>query len=197
MNEYGEDYDYEFTGEDLDEIDEDIQEDTSELHENIDETVFEEQSFIRIEEKDPEWAETIRKIPYQQVIEKEIESVNEFIDKQEALEEKLINGEISQSAYDHESLIVLGKERAKLETRCELEAEGITWDHLGDLTEDVDIASTGNYRLFENKERLIETIDKIGPEAAQELANKRLAENELSEDLHESISRQIRLRKLK
>jgi hypothetical protein len=43
------------------------------------------------------------------------------------------------------------------------------------------------------KDKLKESIRRIGPEASQELADRMLEENESSDEAYECISRQVRL----
>lgn len=52
---------------------------------------------------------------------------------------------------------------------------------------------TGDLKMTELKDRLKKTIDNIGPDAAQELADRMRDEEKLSEDTYDSINRQIRM----
>ena len=70
---------------------------------------------------------------------------------------------------------------------------GVTYDDLGDLSEDLSLFSTGKIELIELKDRVKDEIRSLGPEAAQELADRMFDEGEISEEAHESISRQVRL----
>ena len=49
--------------------------------------------------------------------------------------------------------------------------------------------------MTELKDRLKETIEDIGPDAAQELADRMHEEERLVDDTYESIKRQIRLKR--
>jgi hypothetical protein len=87
----------------------------------------------------------------------------------------------------------LGREKAKLSTRCDLESEGLTYDHMGDISEDWEIMTAGDLELAEKKESLKKMIELRGPEASQELADEMLAEGKISKNTHDTISRQVRL----
>jgi len=93
-------------------------------------------------------------------------------------------------------LVVLGRERAKFSTRCDLESVDLTYDHLGDLSEDWDILNSGDLELAEKKDSLKKMIELRGPEASQELADDMLAEGKISKDTHDSILRQVRKARL-
>ena len=142
------------------------------------------------------WAESIKDIENPQIRHKEIEAAEKIFEEQKALDEKLESGEISKSRYDHENLVILGRERAKFSTRCDLESVGLTYDHLGDLSEDWEILTSRDLELAEKKESLKKMIELRGLEASQELADDILAEGKISKDTHDSISRQVRKARL-
>lgn len=104
-----------------------------------------------IDNPDLWWTESINKIKNPQIKQKEIESAEKILEKQKTLDEKFESGEISKSEFDHENLVNLGREKAKFSTRCDLESEGITYDHLGDLSEDWEIMTAGDLELAEKK----------------------------------------------
>jgi hypothetical protein len=148
--------------------------------------------FKEIDITDVWWTESIKKIENPQIRQKEIEAAEKILEKQKTLDDKLESGEISKSRYGHENLVVLGREKAKFSTRCDLESVDLTYDHLGDLSEDWGILTSGNLELAEKKESLKKMIELRGPEASQELADDMLAEGKISKDTHVSISRYVR-----
>ena len=151
--------------------------------------------YIEMDIPDVWWTESIKEIENPEIRQKEIEAAKIILEKEKNLEEKLESGEFSQSRFDHENLVRLGREKAKFSTRCDLESEGITYDDIGNLIEDVSLTITeaaGNPKPARMKELLTESIDIIGPDASQELAGRRLEEEKMSDDTHETISRRVR-----
>lgn len=144
------------------------------------------------------WADSIREIENPEIREKEIAAAEKIIEKQKNLDDKLESGEISQSRYDHENLVKLGREKARFSTRCDLESVDLTWDHLGDLAEDYDLLLAevgGEPKPAKMKEQLKESIDRKGPEESKELADQMLEEGKISKNTHNTIMRQVRLYK--
>jgi hypothetical protein len=144
------------------------------------------------------WTESIEKIGDEELREEALETAAELSEKEQNLEERLESGEISQSRYDHEKLAVLGKEKADFAVRCDLAKEDITFDKLGDLSEDVGnvIAEAAGNRLPTwMKEGVNQLIDRRGPEYVREWADTKHEEEILTDDRHESVLRQVRLHK--
>lgn len=152
-------------------------------------------------EPDPEipdvpWKEDIQGIENQILREKEIEAAQELLEREKELLEKVESGEIDQPTFEYEYFLKLGRERVKAATRSALESVGITSDHLGDIAEDNRLLAKGDTELLDQKDRLKETIRELGPEDAQDLADEMLEDERISKDTHETISRQVRLRRL-
>ena len=135
------------------------------------------------------WDEDIRKIEDLEIQQREIEFAEKYLEKEKILRNKVDTGEISVDQYDYE----LRPIRTKSATRCGLETVGITYDHLGDVAENQDLLIAGNLEVLDQKERIKETIEIIGEDAAQELADRRRRDENLSEKGHELISRQVRI----
>jgi hypothetical protein len=134
---------------------------------------------IEMDIPDVWWTQSIKEIENPEIREKEIEAAKKILEKEKNLEEKLESGEFSQSRFDHENLVVLGREKAKFSTRCDFESVDLTYDHLGDLSEDWEILTSGDIELAEKKESLKKMIELRGPEASQELADDMLAEGKI------------------
>ena len=83
----------------------------------------------------------------------------------------------------------------KATTRCGLASVGLTYDHLGDVSEDAELYATGDLKMLELKDRLKDTIEDIGPKAAEELADRMHEDERLSDDTDERIKIQIRLKR--
>jgi hypothetical protein len=145
---------------------------------------------------DVSWKEDIQGIENPILREKEIETAKELLEKEKELLEKVESGEIDQATFEHEYFHKLVPEKSKAATRSALESVGITWDHLGDLSEDWDILVSGDTRVLDLKDQVKEKIREMGPDAAQELADRMLEEEKISEKTHETISRQVRLHRV-
>ena len=166
------------------------------IEEEPENEILEETNQEKVDAKDDWWMREIGKIDDQEIREKEIEAANELKEKERALDKELESGEIDEVDYWGKRFIGLGHEERKAATRCGIESEGITYDHFGDLMEDLDLRTTeagGNPKPARMKDGLKESIHRLGPEASQELADQRLEEDKMSKKTHESISRQVRL----
>ena len=148
-----------------------------------------------VEVPDVPWAENIRNIENPIIQEREIEAAEKLLEEKKELGREFDAGEIDQIKYEAEIAYELGTKMARAATRTALESVGITYDHLSDISEDQDILATGDPKLFDLKDQVKEKITELGPEAAQELADRMLEEEKISEESHESISRQVRLQK--
>ena len=161
--------------------------------EEIENEYLKEKMEAEMEIPEVEWAEDIRRIEDPEIREKEIEIAEHIQEREQGLKDKLDSGEISKNEYLGEYESDLRSQKRKATTRCGLESVGLTYDHLGDLSEDYDILISGNPEIAEIKERVKKTIDVLGENDAQELADQMLEEGKLSEKGHESITRQVRL----
>jgi len=141
------------------------------------------------------WLEDLGRTENSEMLINQLEKAKKIAEKEKELDEKLESEEISKDRYDHERLVVLGREKAKFGTKCALESEGITYDHLKDVSEDYEILTTMNPKPAEMKEKMKELIHNKGPEYSKELADKKLEKGEISKTTHESIMAQIRLHK--
>ena len=99
------------------------------------------------------WAEDIENIQNPEIKQKEIEAAERLLEKENTLEKRFESGEISEDMYQAELDIGLRRQKSKAATRCALESVGITYDHLGDLSEDLDIYASGDLGLMENKDQ--------------------------------------------
>jgi hypothetical protein len=124
---------------------------------------------------------------------REIEAAEKIREWEQDLDAKLDAGEISDYQYWSEYQFEIGPQKVRLATRTALESVGLSYDMLGDVVEDLDKVVADDQKFWEQKEELKRSIGLMGPDAAQELADKRLAEEKLSEELNQMISRQVRL----
>ena len=142
------------------------------------------------------WADDIRKIQSRILREKEIEIAQELLEEQKAVLEKHESGEIDDATLQNELNNKIGPKMRKAATSSGLESIGLSWDHLGDLAEDNRFLAKGDTALLDQKDHLKEMIEKIGPDVSQELADEMLEDGRISKEAHETISRQVRLRRV-
>jgi hypothetical protein len=142
------------------------------------------------------WADDIRKIENPVLREQETEAARKLLEAEEKLIKRADSGEIDSATFEAEYFHKLLPKKSKAATRAGIESTGLSWDHLGDLAEDNRFLAKGDTELLDQKDRLKEMIEKLGPDASQELADEMLEDGRISEEAHETISRQVRLRRV-
>lgn len=145
---------------------------------------------------DVHWKKDIEEIDDDYLRDMHIETAQQIFDKEKDINDQYERGKIDDFEWEIQQAELI-KESAQASTRAGLASVGLTPDHLGDISEDNDFVQTGNLDMIEKKERLQETIDRIGPDAAQDLADRMLDEEKIGKDAHDMISRQTRLHRLK
>jgi hypothetical protein len=155
------------------------------------ELVEEEGEIDDLEIPEVRWKEDIKKIPNIDVQLEEIEEAKKFLKEEKVLGERVDNGDMSIGMYES----IIKPKMRKATTRCGLASVGLSYDHLGDVAEDAGLLATGDLKMTKLKDRVKKTIDDIGPDAAQELADNMLNEEKIRKDAHDHISRQTRLQK--
>jgi hypothetical protein len=141
------------------------------------------------------WHEDIEKIEDPNIQNKEIEEARKWkADENERVEKYIFeNKDFKGFGAENPDLTRKG---IKIATRCALESEGITYDHLGDLSEDARHLQSGDLETVEAKDRVKRLLSQVDPEVGEELAEKVIEEHELSGDDAESLRRLIRLREM-
>ena len=71
--------------------------------------------------------------------EKEVEEVKNVIDTERGPKSKRESVVISKDQSDHENLAVLNHKEVEFASCCDLDAEGIIYDHIADLAKDAAI----------------------------------------------------------
>lgn len=135
------------------------------------------------------WKEDIEDIDDPEILEKEIETAEKYQELEKDLSEKVDAGEISVAEYDSR----LRPQRNRNSTRCALETVGLTYDDLGDLSEDYDTLVTGDLEAMEAKENLRKDIDLAGEEISERMADRMLDDEKINEREHGSLTRLGRL----
>lgn len=154
---------------------------------------------IRIDNPDiPDewWAKDIKDIQCPEDQQREIEQAQNEVRLEERLDKKLEKGEITEKKYQDELTFSIRPRQSKISTRSGLESVGLSYDKIGDITEDYDFILTDlalGGDLSDKKERLKQAIHDMGPEAARDLADRMLSEGSISREAFDVINRQIRL----
>lgn len=148
-----------------------------------------------LEIPDVPWKEDIEKIPDHDLQLEEIRKAEKLENEAKALKERRDRGEISAGKYDVIYQDIIRPKMRKATTRCGLASVGLTYDDLGDLSEDTELLATGDLKMPKLKDKLKDTIEDIGPDAAEDLAKRMHDEDAIGDDAYDSISRQIRIRR--
>jgi len=142
------------------------------------------------------WAEDIQKIDNQVLREKAIEEAERIVDQEAELNAKHEAGEISDLNAELEALHTIRPQKVRASWKADLASAGLTGDHLGDIGEEQLLISTGDPDILDQKDRVRNRVRLDGADYSQELADRMQKEGELSEEAHEMLSRQARLRRL-
>ena len=157
------------------------------------ELVEDQEEIDNLEIPDVSWKEDIENIPDHDLQLEEIELAKKLLNDEKTLRERLDKGEISIGKYDVIHQDIIWPKMRKAATRCGLKSVDLTWDRLGSLSEEAGDLATGDLKMSKLMDRLKDTIDSIGPDAAEELADRMHDEERLSDGTHERIKRQVRL----
>ena len=150
-----------------------------------------EETFMDVADLPPiEGAEFIAKIEDPEVREREVEAAEKLYERGEELKRKLESGEISQGRYEHERGLH-GIKAQRAISRWQLAEGGMTYDKMGDTMEDWNHIPDEKLDLDDYRKRIKDRAEKMGPEAAKDLADRMRKEDELSRDAHDIIKRQV------
>ena len=161
-------------------------------HEYVDDSDFGQEDDDQ-EIPDVDWIEDLKNIEDDDLRQKEIQEAEKIKKEEMELRDRLDRGEIGFDRYETIRQCTLLPKMRKARTRCGLASVGLTYDDLGDITEDSEYLHREGARIADLKDRLKSTIADIGPDAAQALADSLHEEEALSKDTHDRISRQVRI----
>ena len=149
-----------------------------------------------IEIPDVRWAKDIAQIENPILREREIEAAKKIVEKEEQINARVESGELCQfdAEMEFESL---RSQRAAASTRSGLASVGLTYDHFGSVAEENFLLSYGNYPIMDLVDQVKRKVYELGPENAQQRADKMLEEGRLSQENYDFITRQVRLSSLK
>ncbi len=163
------------------------------------EFLAEDEGLIRedVEIPDVPWAEDIARIENPDIQDKEIDRAEKWLERKQKLEDDYESKGKDFRAFWAENPDLSTKAR-KASTSASLESVGLTWDHLGDLSQDMALLAAEAARdknALDRKDQVREFIRDAGPETAQELADRMHEEGRLREEAYETISRLVRIHK--
>jgi hypothetical protein len=145
-----------------------------------------------LEVPDVSWKEDILAIESETLREIEIEKAEALKEERDELSARLDAREIEWFDFWVGNELLRVKE-SKAATRCALESVDLTWDHLAEVSQDYHLLTRGDLETMETKEDVDKRIGELGPDAAQELADKMLEEGKIHKEAHETISRRVRM----
>lgn len=159
--------------------------------EDLEREVREEALEREIDSLGVEWTEDIRRIEDLDLKEEEIENAKEIEEKEKELHAEWEAGEVTEDDYVRAVEEGLMVEKRCAITRCVIKAAGLNLD--GTIFDDWDTAEPGSLDVARKRERLRLTIDSVGPELVQDLADRFQREGKISENTHEAVSEQVKL----
>lgn len=152
---------------------------------------------VDLEIPDVWWAEDLQSIEDHDLQEKEIQAAQKLMEEgaefDARLDTKVESGQIEPATAEVEYLCEMMPKERKAATRAGLATEGLTYDHLGDISEDQDLLATGNPDLLDRKAAMVKRVRELGPDQAQEVADKLEEDGQILDTSRESISRQVKL----
>ena len=144
------------------------------------------------------WAEDLAKTESLALLEQGIRDAQRLKDKREELSRRHDAGEISDSRLSGD-LMHLRKEESRAATRAGIGSVGLSYDHLGDVSENYDLMlrdlNKAEPSLLESKDRVKKAVEEMGSQAARDLADEMLERGEIGQEAHRLITRQARLGK--
>lgn len=161
----------------------------------LDETQIENPE-LNMDIPDVDWAEDIRQIENPILREREIKAAKKLDQKEKAINAKVESGKLTPFQAECE-FSDLRNEKSNASFRASLASIDLTWDHLFDVAEEYDLLTTGDYNTVKLADEVEKAIGRLGPDLAQEQADKMFEKGQLSKKTYDFISRKVRLLSLK
>ena len=138
------------------------------------------------------WAEDIAGIENPELRTRAIEQAESIRDARAELETKLDAGVIDLDQFEAEVNFNIRPKESRASSSAGLNAAGITYDDLGSLSEDrrflEEKAADPDSPLVDLKAEVRKKAHRMGPDHAQELADRMYEEEELTDEAYELIS---------
>lgn len=125
--------------------------------------------------------------------ENESQKVKKIFNEKNELRDRLDRGDISLDTYDAIYIETIKPQMSKAKTRCGQASVGLNNDRIADIIEDAEYLHKEDTRLSGLKDSLKQKISYLGPDRAQEEAERLLEEEIIGKDVHSRISRQVRI----
>ena len=148
-----------------------------------------------VEIPDVWWKEYIAQIENPVLLNKEIEKARHLKAEEIELDRRLNSGEIDEIGHSGQRLCDLGPKEHAASVESQLASVDLTWDKLGDLSEDLDLLRRGDVGTLDQKEHNKELIREVGVEKSQEVADQLFEEEKIDKEGYDSVSRLIRNQK--
>ena len=142
---------------------------------------------------DVDWKEDIEKIENDNLRQTEIEKAEKIVERKKQLDDQFDRGDIDLGRYDSLYTESIKPSIRGARMSAALATVGLNSDNLGDLAEDKEFLPVGDTRLSDLKDELKQKITVLGPDTAQEEADRLLEEEVIGKDAHSRISRQARI----
>lgn len=142
------------------------------------------------------WREDLLNIENPRLREELVKEAEDLLAEQKELEGRVDSGEISKEEYEDRFNFDLRRRMSRSASKSGLASVGLSVDDLYDLSDRYDhflSEASGEGGSVDRLERLAEEVERLGPEAAQELLERLYREGELGEEAYELIRRRIRL----
>ena len=144
---------------------------------------------------DVDWKEDIEKIENDDLRQAEIEKAEKIVERKKQLDDQFDRGDIDLGRYDSLYTESIKPSIRGARMSAALATVGLNSDNLGDLAEDKEFLPIGDTRLSDLKDELKQKIIVLGPDKAQEEADRLLEEEVIGKDAHSRISRQVRIQR--
>ena len=144
---------------------------------------------------DVDWKEDIEKIEDDDLRQAEIEKAEKIMEQKKQLDDQLDRGEIDLGRYDSLYIESIKPSIRRARLSAALATVDLNSDNLGDVAEDKEFLLAEDGRQSDLKDKIRHKISVIGPDTAQEEADRLLEEEVIGKDAHSRISRQVRLQR--
>ena len=169
-------------------------ENLDEYDENPDEYLDErhlEDKLNEMEIPEVEWRDDIEKIEDLELREKEIQAAARIAEQENNLNERLDSGEITEDQYLREYDLHIKHDKKRAAASSALESGNFTSDHLGNIADQLHTIDPGSVEMAVTRDLVERTVDTLGAESVQNMADKMLWERKISKDAYKALSQDV------
>jgi len=142
-----------------------------------------------------EWSDYIEQIEDLESREKEIQTAARIADQLNNLDERYDSGEITEDQYLLEYDLNIKHNKKRAAASSALESGNFTSDHLGDIADQLHTIDPGSVEMAVTRDLVERTVDTLGAESVQNMADKMLGERKISKDAYKALSQDVRFYK--